>query len=194
MAQQQQRLVWAAAGELEETAEADAYPPWWVRVIRGASEGEWHLQRTLPNEPNPWRHVSRHESREAARQAAQDLVFADRVAELTGLSPEEAEAHSADLQRSAARVTGHQYGDYPWDRWQQKAIEAGLPVDLAQLGRAVMREAAQHGWDEDLCQEVGWGDEGAGMLELALRDPRRSRLRWQHLLDTDGLRRGPDDE
>ncbi|MBZ0252922.1 MAG: hypothetical protein K8I02_06230 [Candidatus Methylomirabilis sp.] len=57
-----------------------------------------------------------------------------------------------------------------------------------------MREAAQHGWDEDLCREVGWHDEGALMLRLALREPDQARARWQHLLATDGEWQAPNDE
>jgi len=49
-----------------------------------------------------------------------------------------------------------------------------------------MREADQHGWSETLQAECGWNDDGAAMLELALRDEDAARTRWQHLLETDG--------
>jgi hypothetical protein len=189
MAQQQQRLVWAAAGEHEETAEVGVPSGGSVRVLQEASE--WHLQRRLPGDPT-WRPVSRHPSRESARQAAEELALMAAAAAATGLTFEELQAQRADSERSRARVSGHQYGDYPWDRWRRRSIAAGLAEDLAQLGRDVMREAAQHGWDEDLCQEMGWADEGTAMLELALRDPDSARSRWRHLLQTDGLRFAPE--
>jgi hypothetical protein len=86
------------------------------------------------------------------------------------------------------RIRRHhcEYGDYPWDHWYQRAKAAGLGDVLAELGRAVMREADQHAWSEDLQAECGWKDDGAAMLALALDDPQRARERWQWLMDTDG--------
>ena len=62
-------------------------------------------------------------------------------------------AASADLlagQLEALRVLHTEgfcvYGSYPWDFWEQRALARGVPRDLAGLGRAVMREADQHGW------------------------------------------------
>lgn len=79
-------------------------------------------------------------------------------------------------------------GSYAWDRWQTRAQAAGLDPELAGLGRAVMREAAQHDWDSDLKTECGWLDAGQAMLELALRDGPAAAERWRELLRTDGER------
>lgn len=79
-------------------------------------------------------------------------------------------------------------GRYAWDHWKARALEAGLNKDLAELGRAVMREAVQHGWDDDLQQECGWQDEGGRMLVLAVIDGCRVKKRWEWLLETDGER------
>ena len=38
-------------------------------------------------------------------------------------------------------------GEFPWDDWKQKALDAGVPADLAQPGRNTMREAYNHSWD-----------------------------------------------
>lgn len=81
---------------------------------------------------------------------------------------------------------------YAWDEWEQRAKAAGIAADLAQLGRAVMREADQHTWPEDLQAECGWQDDGAAMIALALADPEGARSRWSWLLDSDGERVDPD--
>ena len=38
----------------------------------------------------------------------------------------------------------------------------------------MIREAWQHGWDEELRAECGWRDDGRAMLALALTDPKRA--------------------
>lgn len=80
---------------------------------------------------------------------------------------------------------------YPWNHWRRLALEQGLAPDLATLGRAVMREADQHGWCERLKAECGLADDGRAMLARALRHPARSAARWHWLLVTDGLRFDP---
>src|SRR5437867_5598172 len=80
------------------------------------------------------------------------------------------------------------YVRLPWDEWQAWAIAQGLAKDLAQFGRAVIREAYQHDWDEALKRECGWRDDGRAMLELARQFPEKARQRWSGLLDTDGGR------
>ena len=60
------------------------------------------------------------------------------------------------------RVLGCTFGHYPWDGWERKAQAAGVPVELAVLGRAVMREAYQHDWAERL-EFCGWHDHGNAM-------------------------------
>lgn len=77
-------------------------------------------------------------------------------------------------------------GENAWDHWQVWALEAGIADELAQLGRAVIREAYQHNWPETLKAECGWFDSGQEMLRLAKTDPERAEARWRHLLSTDG--------
>jgi hypothetical protein len=86
--------------------------------------------------------------------------------------------------RHHAAVPGH----YPWDHWETRAKNAGVDEDLAELGRALIREADQHSWDEDLQSECGWSDNGDAMLELALNSPQKAQERWELLLRTDGYR------
>lgn len=86
---------------------------------------------------------------------------------------------------------GCAYGDYPWDAWPRWALANAVPLDLATLGRAVIREAWQHGWAEELRAECGWRDDGRAMLALALTKPKRALARWSELLDTDGGRVDP---
>lgn len=87
-----------------------------------------------------------------------------------------------------SRVLGCGYGDYPWDDWKAWAASQGVPEALADLGRAVIREAYQHGWSNRLKSLCGWNDNGKRMLRLALRSPETARKRWDRLLATDGYR------
>ncbi|MGH7943321.1 MAG: hypothetical protein ACREDS_00090 [Limisphaerales bacterium] len=85
-------------------------------------------------------------------------------------------------------VLGCGVGSYPWDRWQRKALSAGVAPELAELGRAVMREAYQHNWDKRLKMLCGWNDHGRCMMQQASHCPAVVKLRWQRMLDTDGYR------
>lgn len=78
-------------------------------------------------------------------------------------------------------------GDYPWDRWEVAALEAGVSKPLASLGRSVFREAFQHDWSNDLKVECGWLDGGAEMILYAIAVPSEIEGRWRELLDTDGV-------
>jgi hypothetical protein len=86
------------------------------------------------------------------------------------------------------RVIGCEYLHYPWDDWEAWALAQGLDRDLAALARLTIREAYQHQWSDRLKSLCGWRDDGGRMLRLALRSPKTAEKRWQHLLDTDGLR------
>jgi len=86
-------------------------------------------------------------------------------------------------------------GGYPWDQWERDALAAGLDPELANLGRAVMREADQHGWCDSLKYECGIYDDSpemaAGMILSAQEQPEWQKARWNWLLETDGLRFDP---
>lgn len=81
-------------------------------------------------------------------------------------------------------------GNFTWDRWEKLALQAGLSAELADLGRSVIRDAYQHGWDEDLMRECGWLDGGLCMIVVALAQPDKAAARWEHLMHTNGE---PDD-
>lgn len=82
-------------------------------------------------------------------------------------------------------------GQYPWDDWERAAQARGVEKELANRGRAVMREAYQHDWPERLQSLCGWRDGGRRMIALALRAPETARQRWKWLLQTDGERVHP---
>ena len=82
-------------------------------------------------------------------------------------------------------------GDWPWDHWERAALAGGLARELATLGRAIMREASQHGWCGRLQAECGWSDGGRAMLARALGHPVRTAARWNWLMQTDGQRFEP---
>lgn len=94
----------------------------------------------------------------------------------------------ASLTPLDKRVLACGVGQYPWDDWERTALAAGLPDNVAALGRAVMREAYQHGWPDWLKVHCGWGDEGRTMIKLALQSEGEAKRRWTLLLETDGLR------
>lgn len=81
------------------------------------------------------------------------------------------------------------FGHYPWDDWEKDALAAGVPKELAGLGRLVVREAYQHDWDDRLKSLCGWYDQGKRMIKLALHSPKTAEERWNRLLDTDGCLR-----
>ena len=83
-------------------------------------------------------------------------------------------------------MAGCDIGVFPWDGWEKHALAQGAAPDLAALGRAVIREAWQHGWRAPYRALCGWRDDGRQMLRLALNAPVASQKLWQWLLDTDG--------
>jgi hypothetical protein len=97
-----------------------------------------------------------------------------------------------DLYEEALIILGSQGycapQHYPWDYWEKKALAAGVPEELASLGRSVMREAHQHAWGERLQCLCGWADKGRRMIRLALKSPKTADKRWRDLLNTDGNR------
>lgn len=86
-----------------------------------------------------------------------------------------------------APVFGSAPGDYPWDRWEKAAQQAGLGPELASSGRAVFREAFQHDWSDELKVECGWLDGGTTMLFQALAFPAESLARWTYLYSADNF-------
>ena len=90
------------------------------------------------------------------------------------------------------------FGHYPWDDWERFALARGLDPELAGLGRLLIREAFNHGWEGWLQSLCGWRDDlsaealaqagGQALLALALRAPARARWCWSRLMETDGLR------
>ena len=86
-----------------------------------------------------------------------------------------------------APVFGGLPGDFPWDRWQKAALQAGVPEDLANLGRSVFREAFQHDWPDEAKVECGWLDGGQVMIYQALAFPEEAAARWTYLYSADNF-------
>ncbi len=80
------------------------------------------------------------------------------------------------------------FGHYPWDDWERWALACGVEAELAALGRLLIREAYQHGWEDWLQNLCGWADDGQALLTLALGSPVEARWCWSRLMETDGLR------
>ncbi len=80
---------------------------------------------------------------------------------------------------------GGSVGDFPWDRWEKAALQAGVPNDLANLGRSVFREAFQHDWPDEAKVECGWLDGGQRMIFQALAFPEETAARWNYLYSSD---------
>ena len=92
------------------------------------------------------------------------------------------------LRLDEKRVLRCSFGHYPWDDWECWARACGLEPDLAGLGRLLIREAFNHGWEPWLQSLCGWSDDGQALLAFARRAPAQARWCWTRLLDTDGLR------
>ena len=86
-----------------------------------------------------------------------------------------------------APVYGGKPGDFPWDRWQSCAAQAGLAEELANLGRSVFREAFQHDWPDEAKVECGWLDGGQTMIYQALAFPAETSSRWRYLYSADNF-------
>jgi hypothetical protein len=86
--------------------------------------------------------------------------------------------------RQVAAQSAQAIGHFAWDRWKSEAIRRGVSEQHADLGRAVIRDGYQHGWE---C----FGDESVGesMLIEVLDSPSKAAIRWQELLETEGGRR-----
>ena len=99
------------------------------------------------------------------------------------------------------------FGHYPWDDWERFARARGLDAETAGLGRLLIREAYNHGWEGWLQSLCGWGDDlscghaqaglsacghaqagGQALLAFALREPAKARWCFARLMDTDGMR------
>ncbi|QDV81058.1 hypothetical protein [Botrimarina mediterranea] len=118
-----------------------------------------------------------HEAIGAQQEALQEKIDAYEEAELNSIR--EFEPPVVDGVSAAP-------GSFAWDRWEQWAKDDGIAEELAQLGRAVIREAYQHNWPGRLKTECGWHDDGEAMLRLAKEEPDRARIRWKYLLESDG--------
>jgi hypothetical protein len=104
------------------------------------------------------------------------------------LSPENAAAPPPKLNPDLDAVCACSFGGYPWDDWERHALASGLDADLAGLGRLLIREAFNHGWESWLQSHCGWSDDGRALLAFALRAPKTARRQWDILMRTDGLR------
>ncbi|MGC9215158.1 hypothetical protein [Acidithiobacillus sp.] len=70
---------------------------------------------------------------------------------------------------------------FEWDEWKARAVAQGVPEDLAELGRRIMRDAYMQRWPEDVLSDCGWDDDGFGMLALACAKPAETRRDWERL-------------
>ncbi|MFC3109467.1 hypothetical protein ACFQAT_27925 [Undibacterium arcticum] len=73
-----------------------------------------------------------------------------------------------------------------WDQWEQQALKAGVPPELAALGRSVIRDYWQHGKERDadmIC--LGADRHHDMMLALALQKPGLASARFAAELHAD---------
>jgi len=103
----------------------------------------------------------------------------------TNLTPPEKNTPAPRLREDEV-MAGCDAGVFPWDGWEKHALAQGVAPDIAALGRAVIREAWQHGWLAPYRALCGWRDDGRLMLQLALNAPAFAQHVWSWLLETDG--------
>ena len=78
---------------------------------------------------------------------------------------------------TTAATAGHY-----WDRWEAKALAAGVPAHLASLGRDLMRDLEQHTAGE--IRGLGHEGDGDKMIAMALAAPITMELRFASDLHT----------
>jgi hypothetical protein len=104
------------------------------------------------------------------------------------LTPPAETSPPPNLNPALDAVCACSFGGYPWDDWERFALSRGLDAELAGLGRLLVREAFNHGWEPWLQSVCGWSDDGRALLDFALRAPRQAQRQWDILMRTDGLR------
>ncbi len=88
----------------------------------------------------------------------------------------------ADPNIAPVAVPTYNSRHYPWDRWQIRALAAGVPPDIARLGRSLIRAGHQTDWGDCHSPQCGRSDDGNDMLRLAMRDPREAQSQWRSLV------------
>jgi hypothetical protein len=118
------------------------------------------------------------------------MLNARRKSSTSGLTPSRKTEASPPLPKLDLHfdVCACTFGHYPWDDWERFALAHGLDPETAGLGRLLIREAFNHGWEGWLQSLCGWSDDGAALLAFALRAPAKARWCFSRLMDTDGLR------
>jgi hypothetical protein len=71
-----------------------------------------------------------------------------------------------------------------WDKWEQKAIAAGVSTEVAQLGREVMRDHCEHGKGDYLLGEEA---DGVKILSMCLEDAQAAKRCFQECLYPDDV-------
>jgi len=80
--------------------------------------------------------------------------------------------------------TEHRRPPFVWDHWKKHALKAGMSEELAELGRAVYREAIQHNWPWSLrvaCMEPT-------LTDMLVHAPETAKQFYETMLLTDGFR------
>ena len=80
-----------------------------------------------------------------------------------------------------------------WEDWYKKAMAAGVPEDVADAGRALVRslyvdDDESDRWDCDIVRFAGFDDDGYEMIQRALAHPRAALTMWRRVAETRGLR------
>jgi hypothetical protein len=88
------------------------------------------------------------------------------------------------MMNKVMELPGSQPGLFPWDQWEHAAKNRGMERTLAELGRAVLREAENHNWSEPLRRLC----DPDALEELLFCAPFLGRRLCEILLETDGLR------
>jgi hypothetical protein len=80
-----------------------------------------------------------------------------------------------------------------WIDWHAQAIAAGVPRDVAEAGRTLIRVSYEEcgppdDWDEEISTLSGISDDGLAMIKFALVRPQTALRVWRRIAETSGLR------
>ncbi|WP_156905376.1 hypothetical protein [Chitinibacter tainanensis] len=108
-----------------------------------------------------------------------------QTSEIFGVAVSVMEAAVQKAQEAGVAIPAHNQKKYVWEWWQIVALASGVSEDLAELGRATMREALQHDWSAGLKAKFG-PEASADMLQLAHDNPELAKKTWREALERDG--------
>ena len=98
-------------------------------------------------------------------------------------SPTSAIDESADTGKACQIPLARTAQQETSDDWYRRAVEAGVEVPVAALGKSLICKSTFQGWTAAQQADFGWYDDGQAMIDMALLLPELAMHTWQLLLE-----------